>query len=85
VKRQRRLAESPVRKRSIRIGGHNTSIGLEDAFWQALGEIAVASNLSIPTLVAAIDADREHANLSSTIRLYVLDYYRRLTETKAKR
>ena len=76
--------------RSIRIGGHNTSIGLEDAFWQALGEIAIANNLSIPALVAAIDAEREHANLSSVIRLYVLDHYRRLAEaeageTKAKR
>ena len=90
MKRKRKLAVSRIQKRSIRIGGHNTSIGLEDAFWQALGEIAVANNLSIPALVAAIDAEREHANLSSVIRLYVLDHYRRLAEaeageTKAKR
>jgi predicted DNA-binding ribbon-helix-helix protein len=39
--------------------------------------------LSIPALVAAIDAEREHANLSSVIRLYVLDYYRRLAEERA--
>jgi predicted DNA-binding ribbon-helix-helix protein len=75
------LAESLVRRRSIRIGGHNTSIGLEDAFWQALGEIAVASKSSIPAPVAAIDADREHANLSSTIRLFVLAHYRRCHRT----
>jgi len=58
---------------------------LEDAFWTALKEIAVASNLSIPALVAAIDTEREHANLSSAIRLFVLDHYRHLAEEKAKR
>jgi predicted DNA-binding ribbon-helix-helix protein len=60
-------------------------MGLEDAFWQALGEIAVARNLSIPALVTAIDTERKHDNLSSVIRLFVLDYYRRLAEGKAKR
>ena len=85
MKRKCRLAVSRVRKRSIRIGGHNTSMGLEDAFWQALGEIAVARNLSIPALVTAIDTERKHDNLSSVIRLFVLDYYRRLAEGKAKR
>ncbi len=85
MKQKRRLEGSRVRKRSIRIGGHNTSIGLEDAFWQALGEIAIANNLSIPALVAAIDAEREHANLSSVIRLFVLEHYRRLAEAKGKR
>jgi predicted DNA-binding ribbon-helix-helix protein len=69
----------------MRIGGHNTSIGLEDAFWQALGEIAVARNLSIPVLVANIDTEREHDNLSSAVRLFVLNYYRRLAEGKADR
>jgi predicted DNA-binding ribbon-helix-helix protein len=69
----------------MRIASHNTSIGLEDAFWQALGEIAVARNLSIPALVTAIDTDREHDNLSSAVRLFVLDHYRRLTEQKARR
>jgi predicted DNA-binding ribbon-helix-helix protein len=53
--------------------------------WQALGEIAVARNLSIPALVTAIDTERKHDNLSSVIRLFVLDYYRRLAEGKAKR
>jgi len=85
VKRKRKFAVSSVRKRSIRIGGHNTSIGLEDAFWQALREIAGAKNLSIPMLVAAIDAERERDNLSSALRLFVLEHYRRLAEEKAKR
>jgi predicted DNA-binding ribbon-helix-helix protein len=87
MKRMRRLAVSRVRKRSIRIGGNNTSIGLEDTFWQALREIAVVRNLSIPALVTAIDKDREHTNLASTIRLFVLDYHVRPAKVigKAKR
>lgn len=85
MKRKRRLTVSRVQKRSIRIGGHNTSMGVEDAFWQGLGEIAVARNLSISALVTAIDTERKHANLSSVIRLFVLDYYRRMAEEKAKR
>jgi predicted DNA-binding ribbon-helix-helix protein len=80
VKRKRRLAGSQIQKRSIRIGGHNTSIGLEEAFLTALKEIAVAKNLSLPALVAAIDTEREHANLSSVIRLFVLEHYRWLAE-----
>lgn len=59
-------------KRSVRIAGHATSISLEAAFWQALRDIAAARRVSVNTLVAAIDAQR-HGNLSSAIRLYVLD------------
>jgi predicted DNA-binding ribbon-helix-helix protein len=58
---------------------------LEDAFLTALREIAVAKNLSIPRLVAAIDAERERDNLCSAVRLFVLDHYRRLAEGKTKR
>jgi predicted DNA-binding ribbon-helix-helix protein len=84
MKRKRRVAGSRVRKRSIRIGGHNTSVGLEDAFWQSLREIALARNLSPPKLVAAIDMDREHKNLSSVIRVFVLDHYMTLAKQKTK-
>jgi predicted DNA-binding ribbon-helix-helix protein len=76
---------SRIQKRSIKIGGHGTSISLEDEFWQALGEIALFRNVSIPKLVATIDTEREHANLSSQLRVYVLEHYRRLAEDKAKR
>jgi len=67
---------SPVVKRSIVIAGHKTSVSLEDAFWQGLKEIAVLKQITLSDLVASIDTDRHHGNLSSAIRLFVLDHYR---------
>jgi predicted DNA-binding ribbon-helix-helix protein len=67
---------SPVVKRSIVIAGHKTSISLEDAFWQGLKEIAGDRDMTLSNLVASIDTDRRHGNLSSAIRLFVLDHYR---------
>jgi predicted DNA-binding ribbon-helix-helix protein len=63
---------SVIVKRSVRIAGHATSISLEAAFWQGLCDIAAARRLSVNGLVAAIDATRG-GNLSSAIRLFVLD------------
>ena len=68
--------KSPIVKRSIIIGGHKTSVSLEDAFWQGLKEIAGGRNVTLSELVGAIDAEREHGNLSSAIRLFVLSAYR---------
>jgi predicted DNA-binding ribbon-helix-helix protein len=68
--------KSPVVKRSIVIAGHKTSVSLEDAFWKGLKEIAAERNVTLSDLVASIDSDRQHGNLSSAIRLFVLDYYR---------
>lgn len=68
--------KSPVVKRSIVIAGHKTSVSLEDAFWDALKEIASARRLTLSDLVANIDAARTQGNLSSAIRLFVLDHYR---------
>ena len=68
--------KSPVVKRSIVIAGHKTSVSLEDAFWKGLKEIAGERNMTLSELVASIDSDRRHGNLSSAIRLFVLDYYR---------
>ena len=68
--------KSPVVKRSIVIAGHKTSVSLEDAFWQGLKEIAGERDVTLSDLVATIDTDRRHGNLSSAIRLFVLDYYR---------
>jgi predicted DNA-binding ribbon-helix-helix protein len=59
-------------KRSVRIAGHATSISLEAAFWQGLCDIAATRRMSVNALVAAIDATRA-GNLSSAIRLFVLD------------
>jgi predicted DNA-binding ribbon-helix-helix protein len=67
--------KSPVVKRSIVIGGHKTSVSLEDAFWQALKKIANDRRMTLSDLVSAIDADRRHGNLSSAIRLFVLNQY----------
>jgi len=69
---------SPVVKRSIVIAAHKTSVSLEDAFWQSLKEIAADRELTLSELVATIDTDRHQGNLSSAIRLFVLDHYRAL-------
>jgi predicted DNA-binding ribbon-helix-helix protein len=68
--------KSPVVKRSIVIAGHKTSVSLEDAFWIGLKDIAGTRNMTLSELVASIDADRRQGNLSSAIRLYVLDHFR---------
>jgi predicted DNA-binding ribbon-helix-helix protein len=68
--------KSLVTKRSIVIAGHKTSVSLEDAFWTGLKEIAIGRDKTLSDLVAEIDAGRPHGNLSSAIRLFVLDYYR---------
>lgn len=68
--------KSHVAKRSIVIAGHKTSVSLEDAFWTALKEIAAEREKTLSDLVAAIDSERQHGNLSSAIRLFVLGLYR---------
>jgi predicted DNA-binding ribbon-helix-helix protein len=68
--------KSPVVKRSIVIAGHKTSVSLEDAFWKGLKEIAAARSMTLSDLVASIDGGRHHGNLSSAIRLFVLEHYR---------
>jgi predicted DNA-binding ribbon-helix-helix protein len=70
--------KSPVVKRSIVIAGHKTSVSLEDAFWQGLKQIASERDITLSDMVASIDTDRRQGNLSSAIRLFVLDYYRAL-------
>lgn len=69
-----------VIKRSVRIAGHPTSVSLEDVFWDALRSIAVARGLSLNALVSEIDAGRGDAsvgNLSSAVRVYALEWFRR--------
>lgn len=76
--------KSPVVKRSIVIAGHKTSVSLEDEFWDALKEIAGRRNVTLSDLVASIDASRSQGNLSSAIRLFVLDYFRSSDSSGAK-
>ena len=68
--------KSPVVKRSIVIASHKTSVSLEDAFWAGLKEIAHGKDMTLSDLVASIDGGRGDGNLSSAIRLFVLDHYR---------
>lgn len=74
--------KSPVVKRSIVIAGHKTSVSLEDAFWKGLKEIALNRRMTLSDLVATIDAERQHGNLSSAIRLFVLDHYQARTHAR---
>ena len=67
--------KSPVVKRSIVIGGHKTSVSLEEAFWTSMKEIAEQRGMGLSKLVTTID-DSRHGNLSSAIRLFVLDHFR---------
>ena len=60
-----------LRKRSVTISGHRTSISLEDEFWAEFVDIAKQNRTSLNGMIAAIDGDRE-TNLSSAIRLFVL-------------
>lgn len=72
-----------VVKRSVVVAGHRTSISLEDAFWKSLKEIAKERRTTLSRLVETIDSGRGEANLSSAIRLHVLDHYR--TTAQARR
>ena len=68
--------KSPVVKRSIVVGRHKTSISIEDAFWSSMKDIAGERRNTLSELVTEIDGNRQQGNLSSAIRLFVLDFYR---------
>jgi predicted DNA-binding ribbon-helix-helix protein len=70
------VMKSLVAKRSVVLAGHKTSVSLEDAFWKSLKEIAACRHMTLSALLAAINAERYHENLSSAIRLFVLNFYR---------
>jgi predicted DNA-binding ribbon-helix-helix protein len=69
------VMQTSVVKRSIIVGGHKTSVSLEDPFWEAVKEIAGLKGVTLAELVSQIDTDRQRSNLSSAIRLFVLDHY----------
>jgi predicted DNA-binding ribbon-helix-helix protein len=69
--------KSPIKKRSIVVGGHKTSVSLEEAFWSGIKEISGARNMTMSELVGEIDANRHQGNLSSAIRVFVLDHFKR--------
>jgi predicted DNA-binding ribbon-helix-helix protein len=76
--------KSLVVKRSIVVGGHKTSVSLEQAFWNGLKEIASNRKVTLSELVGSIDSGRDQGNLSSAIRLFVLGHYRALIEATAE-
>ena len=67
---------SLVIQRTINIAGRKTSVSLEGAFWKAFKEIAATKGVPVSRLVSMIDSERQNNNLSSAVRLFVLDYYR---------
>ena len=68
--------KSAIVKRSIELHGHKTSVSLEDQFWDGLRDIAERTHTPLPALLQTIDAQRGFANLSSAIRVYVLEHHR---------
>ena len=73
-----------IRKRSVRIAGHRTSVSVEDEFWESLKDIAKRDALSLDSLIARIDEGRS-TNLSSAVRLHVLRDLRNRLEDRAER
>jgi predicted DNA-binding ribbon-helix-helix protein len=69
-------AKSAVIKRSVVIGGHKTSVSLEEPFWSELRAIAEAQRVTVSALLRRIDHERQSANLSSAIRVFVLQHLR---------
>lgn len=73
-------AAGRLRKRSVTIAGHRTSLSLEAEFWEALKELAAAEGVSLNRLIEEIDRARQHGgappNLSSAARVYVLERLR---------
>jgi predicted DNA-binding ribbon-helix-helix protein len=68
--------QSVVKKRSVALGSRKTSISLENEFWDALNLIARTRNTSISSLLKPIATERPQ-NLSSAVRVFILDYYRK--------
>ena len=67
--------KSPIVKRSVVLAGDKTSVSLEDAFWLGLKDVATSRRMTLSDLISRIDIDREQGNLSSALRLFVLNHY----------
>lgn len=71
-----------VRKRSVMIGGHKTSVSLEDEFWDSIKEIAAEREQRLTELINVIAEGRDRSNLSSVLRLFALNHYKRMRSTR---
>ncbi len=72
--------KSAIVKRSVVLAGHKTSISLEEAFWTGLKDIARRRKQKLSAVIGRIDAERNFSNLSSAVRLFVLNHYRESLE-----
>jgi predicted DNA-binding ribbon-helix-helix protein len=68
--------KSAVIKRSVVVNGHKTSVSLENEFWDALRQVAKQSNVSVARLLVEIERSRTTINLSSAIRIFLLNHFR---------
>ena len=71
-----------IRKHSVKLSGHHTSLSLEEVYWDALREVARESGLSMTGLIERIDRERD-GNLSSAVRVFLLQHYRSRAEERA--
>jgi len=67
------VSGSGILKRSVAVAGHRTSVSLEEPFWDILREIAEQELISVQGLIARIDAERDNQNLSSAIRVFIVN------------
>ena len=65
-----------IKKHSIIVDGHKTSVSLEDEFWECLRKIADSRRMAMSHLITDIDAKRKCSNLSSAVRMFILQHYR---------
>lgn len=84
MKLRRSDGRSPVVKRSIAVRGRKTSVTLEEPFWESLREISALKRETVSSLVGSLDEARDHSNLSSAIRVFVLSHYRGADEHHAE-
>ncbi len=76
---------STIVKRSVLVRGHKTSVSLEEPFWNGLKEIAASRRQPVTAVLQQVDLDRQdNSNLSSAVRLFVLDHYRDQAQAAAK-
>ena len=80
----RQTVASPIRKRSVKVAGHKTSISLEEPFWQALREIATERGITTAALLNSIATKRVEGNLSSAVRVFVLAHFRAACQKEMK-
>jgi predicted DNA-binding ribbon-helix-helix protein len=76
--------KSAIIKRSVVINGHKTSVSLEQPFWDIARSLAEAERVTVSALLRRVDETRSHANLSSAVRVYVLQQVRAQAERAVK-